>query len=204
MTKPANHVPRGAGEPTSPHGAIQSGTGAKSMVGRPARLDRYYPEGCFIAPRADERWGQWHSADPHVIEFMTGQALACAGDLPLICQRGTLSPAGLSAMGEAGLQIARRFHPDVDRNDYPATVARLVSEGLRPIMPYWNPGDIGAAGEPLVAPDLHCLLNNKAKMDQLVPEAGLPRRRSIGTGDVAAAAIRHEPLPFVEIGRAHV
>lgn len=197
MTEPANQFPRGAGEPTSPDDAIQSGTSAKSLVGTPARLERYYPEGCFLAPRADERWGRWHSADPHVIEFMTGQALSCGGDLPLICQRGTLSPAGLSAMRDAGLRVASQVHPYADRNDYPATVARLVSEGLRPIMPYWNPGDIGAAGEPLVAPDLHCLLNNKAKMDQLVPEAGLPRRRSIGTGDIAAAAIRHEPLPFV-------
>lgn len=161
----------------------------------PESLDLYFPARTFLAPRVWETASRWFTSDPHTIESVTGSALSCAGGMPVICHRGTLSPSGLSAMADAGLEIARHRLAYSTHYEYGDRVLSLTARSWKAVTPYWTPADVVAPAATWIDPSLLQFLNNKANMAELVPAASLPRRDVIRRD--TTAAMRTMALPIV-------
>src|SRR5688572_8516806 len=120
----------------------------------PESLDTFFPPHCFLAPRVWDGVSRWFPNEPHPIEFATGHSLSCAGKMPIICHRGTLSPDGLAAMAEAGINVAAERLGYVEPEEYRDHVRSLARQALKAITPFWTPPDIVPSEATWIDPSL--------------------------------------------------
>ena len=161
----------------------------------PETLDAYFPTRTFLAPRVWEGAGRWFPSAPGTIEFVTGHSLSCAGRMPIISHRSTLSPSGLSAMADAGIQIAEERFAYSTREEYIDLVRSLCGQSLKAVTPFWTPEEVVRPEDMWINGQLLQYLNNKSNMSKLVPPHSLPRRETVSCD--AAEAIRKMVLPKV-------
>ena len=158
-------------------------------------LDSYFPINTFLAPRVWEGAGRWFPSAPGTIEFVTGHSLSCAGRMPIISHRSTLSPPGLAAMADAGVRIAEERFAYSRREEYIDHVRALTGKSLKAVTPFWTPAEVVPSENTWIDGELLQYLNNKSNMPQLVPRNSLPQRQTV-VGD-CAEAIRTMVLPKV-------
>jgi hypothetical protein len=158
-------------------------------------LDAYFPAGTFLAPRVWEGANRWFPRTPGTIDFVTGHSLSCAGSMPIISHRSTLSPAGLAGMADAGIQIADKVLAYATPQEYIGHVRILTGQSMKAVTPFWTPRDVVPPHDTWIDGELLQYLNNKANMPDLIPLASLPERETV-VGD-CANAIETLSLPKV-------
>jgi hypothetical protein len=163
----------------------------------PDSLDAFFPAGSFLAPRVWETAARWFPSDRHTVEFVTGHALSCAGAMPVVCHRATLSPSGLAAMADSGIDIAPDLLAYSTPDEYRRHVRSLASRSMRAVTPFWTPPDVVPAAATWIDPSLLQFLNNKSNMAELVPAGSLPRRE---TGQLAATLASMRMPCVVKVG----
>jgi hypothetical protein len=167
------------------------------MASSAETLDAYYANDTFLAPRIWEEASRWFPNEPHMVEFITGHSLSCAGRLPLICHRGTVAPDGLAAMRDAGLAVADTRLVYDTRAQYRDHVLSLTGKALKAVTVYWTPPEVAPPRTTWIDPAVQQYLNNKGNLAELVPEQAVPQRKLTASGAEVTAALHSMPLPTV-------
>lgn len=154
----------------------------------------YGPDHVFC-PRSSDRLGRWLPRSPTVIDHATGAMLPVAGELPVVCARGTITPSGEALLREAGLPRPSRCVPYRDAEEYLEVVRREGRAGRRLVVQYLHAPDEIPSEAYWVPPGLLSHLNNKATLAELVPPEAVARRRILSTERLET--LRDEEPPFV-------
>lgn len=142
-------------------------------------LDAIYPPGTFLAPRREDDGPAWAPTDRQMAEFMTANLAACAGRLPMLVQKGAMSPLGLATMERCGVEIGSAIEVYETPQDYELAIDRRLRDGER--IAYVHPP---ASGQPdrepaLVGSEALRFLNNKRHTARLAGPENVPARRLV-------------------------
>lgn len=158
-------------------------------------LDEVYGDDHVFCPRSSSRLTTWLPRDPTGVDNATGAILPVAGALPVVCARGTVTPSGTALLREAGVPVPANVLTYRDEADYLTVVREQGADGRRLVVQYIHlPEDI-PPDMYWVPPTVLSRLNNKAWLDELVPEGALAERRVMPA--TRLDDLRRESFPFV-------
>ena len=157
-------------------------------------LDAIYPPGTFLAPRREDDGPAWAPTDRPMAEFMTGNLIACAGRLPLLVQKGAMSPLGLATMERCGVEIGGAIEIYETPRDYDLAIDRRLRNGER-IAYVYPPASRRPDREPaLVASESLRFLNNKRNVARLAGPENVPARRAVDLSNPADRRALSTPI----------
>lgn len=132
-------------------------------------LDRFFPPGCVLAPRAREASGMWLTSKRWRLDAMTAGAFAVMGGLPVIAHAGAWTPAVQQLFAAAGIAGPGEVRTYATEADFLLRCAEASRAGERLVQQYTAPED-PPDGAFLVAPSLRARLNDKGALSDWVPE----------------------------------
>lgn len=135
-------------------------------------------------PRRSPNLPGWSPPATGRIDFLTGLHLGIAGGLPYVACAATLCPAALDLYAEAGLPANAEVHRYREVGEYLALVTRLVRQGRRLAAQRVHPDAEIPPEAAFTPPALLRRLNDKGRMEDLVPVAWLPRRRTVAVASL--------------------
>jgi hypothetical protein len=145
-----------------------------------------YPPGCVLSCRPSPGAARWLRGSPALRDFLSGEPLAIAGNMPLVVSRGAASPASLDLLAEAGFVTPRQLLTFADSAGYLALLAELAVGGARFALSHAHlPGEIPDRAYAVARP-LLCHLNNKRHLDELAPGRHRPAARLLARVSVTA------------------
>lgn len=142
-------------------------------------LDAIYPPGTFLAPRREDDGPAWAPTDRQMAEFMTANLAACAGRLPMLVQKGAMSPLGLATMERCGVEIGSAVEVYETPQDYGLAIDRRLRNGERVAYVYPPEGHQPDDGSVLVNLETLRFLNNKLNVGRLAGPENAPARRLV-------------------------
>lgn len=142
-------------------------------------LDAVYPPGTFLAPRREDDGSAWAPTDRYMAEFMTGNLIACAGRLPLLVQKGAMSPLGLATMERCGVEIGSAIEVYETPQDYELAIDRRLRRGESTAYVYCPAGGQPDRIPSLVGAESLRFLNNKRNVARLAGSENVPTRRAV-------------------------
>jgi hypothetical protein len=154
-----------------------------------------YGPGHVYAPRAHPKTTSWLRYAPAVFDALTGNQLCVAGDMPLVCSAGAVTPSALEFLAEAGLQPGTAAHTYRDELHAIEIAVQLAKCGRKVVVQHIYPDGVLNDGALWIAPRLLSYLNNKANLVELAPAANVANRRV--TTRQAFLAETPQPLPIV-------
>jgi hypothetical protein len=120
-------------------------------------------------------------------DFQTGKQLAIAGRIPYVANAGVVTPPALALLEEAGLPVEAELHVYDSSDEYSDLLRWLTARGLRHAVQRPHPEDDVPSAAAVVRRDLQCDLNDKGRMEDLVPAAWLPLRRLLEVSEIPRA-----------------
>ena len=139
------------------------------------------------APRAHVEASDWLPNDPLFLDGLTGGQLAIVGDMPVVCSAGSVTDAAADLVSSAGLRL-----PQATLTFRAGGALDAIAEALEPasrlVVQHAFPERSAFAERCWVPSQLLRDLNNKAKLEALVPASTVPRRRVVGRAEYFAAA----------------
>lgn len=130
----------------------------------------------FYAPRAHPQTSDWISRDAAVLDAITCNQLPIAGEMPVICSAGGMTPAGLELLAEAGLQPANWAQAYRDAKHAIEMAVCFAKRGAKVIVQHIYPEAVLPDRALWVEPWVLSYLNNKASLPELVPAANVAAR----------------------------
>jgi hypothetical protein len=160
-------------------------TPARSVSGASSRLvpaltlaDLFGPGVVYTSRRSPTLLG-WAPTAAGVVDYQTGNQLAIAGRMPYIASAGVVTPPAIALLADAGLPVEADLNVYRSPADYLDLLRRLSARGLRLATQRPHPAAEIPLATSLVRADLLCDLNDKGRMEDLVPADWLPPRRLI-------------------------
>jgi hypothetical protein len=135
-----------------------------------------YGPGHIYAPRAHSQTCDWIMRDPAVLDWITGNQLPIAGEMPVVCSAGVTTPAALELLSEAGLQPAASTHAYRDEPHAIEIATRFAGVGTKVVVQHIYPDGLLNDGALWIDAHLLSYLNNKAHLAELVPAAHVASR----------------------------
>ena len=142
-------------------------------------LDAIYPPATFLAPRREDDGPAWAPTDRYMAEFMTGNLIACAGRLPLLVQKGAMSPLGLATMERCGVEIGAAIEVYETLRDYELAIDRRLRRGERIAYVHFPASGRPDRAPALVGSEPLRFLNNKSNVARLAGSENVPARRAV-------------------------
>jgi hypothetical protein len=135
-----------------------------------------YGPGRIYAPRAHSKTCDWIVRDPAVLDWITGNQLPIAGEMPVVCSAGVATPLGLELLSEAGLQPAAATHTYRDEPHAIEIATRFAGSGTKVVVQHIYPDGLLNDSELWIDARLLSYLNNKSHLAELVPGEHVARR----------------------------
>lgn len=156
-----------------------------------------YPRGCILSGRPSPGAARWLRGTAALRDFLAGEPLSIAGDMPLVVGRGSTSPAGLELLTEAGHTLPPTLLPFSDAAAYLALLAELGRGSSRFALSHAHlPGELPE--EAYSVPRLLlCELNNKRNLEALVPHGHRPAAVVLGRTGLGPDHAAFSGLPVV-------
>lgn len=129
----------------------------------------------------------WSPTAAGVIDYQTGNQLAIAGRAPCIASAGVVTAPALALLADAGLPVEADLHVYRSPAEYLDLLSRLSARGLRLATQRPHTAAEVPPEASLVCGDLLCDLNDKGRMEDVVPADWLPRRRLIEVSELPPA-----------------
>jgi hypothetical protein len=98
----------------------------------------------------------------------------------------TVTAESLAVYAEAGVPVNATLHVYRSSREYLELLSRLIRQGLRLASQRVHPDEEVPPGDSLVAPSLLRSLNDKGRMEEIVPREWLPARRTMAVADLPA------------------
>ncbi|MDM5337017.1 ATP-grasp domain-containing protein [Fictibacillus enclensis] len=160
---------------------------------KPIIVPRYtfseiYGPDLIFNPRPSFAHNKWIPDCPVKLDLLTGSQFAVMGDMPVICSRSVTTRQATDLYERAGLQLRFPMHYYSTEEDYRNLFKRLEDERKRMVVQHIHPEEEMSALNYWIDPKLVQYLNNKANLEELVPEGHAPKRVS------TTAAKLHEHL----------
>lgn len=146
------------------------------------------------APRAHGGRCRWLTEDQAILDALTANQLCVAGEMPVVCSAGTVTPAGLELLGEAGMSAPTTTHVYRTPDEAVRITRGLASGGTTVVLQHVYPDGELPSGATWVAPRLLSYLNNKANLAEVVADPDFLPRRTVVDG---ASALAVAALPCV-------
>ncbi len=127
-----------------------------------------------------------------MLDFQTGNQLAIAGAIPYVVSAGAVTSAALALLEDAGLPVDADLRTYFSIGDYRELLRRLSDEGLRYATQRPHSEEEVPPEAALVNLEVQRALNDKGRMEEIVPAEWLPRRRRAATADLERAAARFD------------
>ena len=154
--------------------------GTQANIAASARLtpDWTLPEllgnAFLFNPRASFSNQGWIMLEQDGFDFLTGTALAFAGDMPVLCSRSMVDPRALRLLEQSGLALGHHF---VVYDDAASYQALLRNDKHRFVVQHVHPADEIRPEQYWIERALLGYLNNKNNLGRLVSSACVPARR---------------------------
>ena len=150
----------------------------------PLTLDVISPERTLIAPLTTMDAVHRIFEGEFRLDTVTGNFLAIAGKMPLICSRNVATPEILDFFRLSGLEPAGNLYTYKDQEEAIEYAKQFIAKGWKVIYSYPPPPALGS-GHGLVVPlPLYLYLNDKASIDDLADEEDLPPHVFVGADDL--------------------
>ena len=138
--------------------------------------DLFGPGVAYTSRRSPSLRG-WGPAADGVLDFQTGNQLTIAGRMPCIASAAVATPPALQLLADAGLPVEAELHLYRSPAEYIDLLHRVASRGLRLAAQRPHPPEELPPAASVVPADLLSDLNDKGRMEDLVPDEWLPPRR---------------------------
>jgi len=149
----------------------------------PLTLDVFFPERTLIAPLTTMDVTHRIFEGEFRLDTVTGNSLAIAGKMPLICSNNVATLEILDFFRLSGLEPARNLYTYQDQEEAIEYAKQFIAKGWKVLYSYPPPPALGSGG--LVVPiALYSYLNDKASIDDLVDEEDLPPHVFVGADDL--------------------
>lgn len=174
------------------------------MMGRPIRairpaltLREVFGPAPVFNPRASFSHYGWLPRDAPALDRMTGGMLAAAGGMPTICSTSVVTATALELLAEAGLPPVDAVLTYADEAEYHQQIAAVVA-GSRPIVvQHVHRVEEIPASSHYVPRRVLAFLNNKAHLEDLVPDGAVPSRRLMRPAQLVDLAVGSRWRPVV-------
>lgn len=144
------------------------------------RLERLfhdiYGPGLAYSGFAPPGASRWLPNDKLMMLGISGNQIAVAGDMPMLCAAGTASESGLDLLREAGFDLPVHLLTFRHAEDYQAQLDVLIESGRRIVVQHVHPSEMLPAEACWIAPSLLSWLNDKGNLADLVAPAHVPKR----------------------------
>lgn len=137
-------------------------------------------------PCASPNACRWLPSGVAVLNALTGGQLTLAGEMTVLCSRGVSTPPALQLLRDAGLPIPSHLYKFSTGAEHLDQLRILSKSGRRIVLNHSHPiGDlpVESCWIPL---KLLNYLNNKANLEELVPDAHVPERNLYTVGQLRA------------------
>ena len=127
-------------------------------------------------PCASPNACRWLPSGIAFLNALTGGQLTLAGEMPVLCSRGVSTPPVLQLLRDAGLPIPSHLCKFSTSEEYLDQLRMLSKSGQRIVLNHAHPIGDFPAESCWISPQLLNYLNNKANLEELVPDAHVPER----------------------------
>lgn len=165
-----------------------------STVSRPSArlvpaltLAEVFGPGVAYVPRRSPNLHGWSPTAPGIVDCQTGNQLTIAGRIPYVASAGVVTPLALALLADAGLPVEADLHVYRSSAGYLDLLRRLPARGLRHATQRAHPEEEVPPAAALVPPGLQRDLNDKGRMEDVVPAAWLPSRRLVEVSELPSA-----------------
>ena len=146
-------------------------------------LSDIYPADHVFIARAHDAACDWIPHGAHILDSMTGSAIAVAGQMPVVCSAAFCTQTGDDLLGVAGLEPApRRIHFHAGQ-ELDALALAAADPRARLVMQHAYPDEALRGERYWIDRSLLRFLNNKANLGALAPADHCPDRAVFDTGD---------------------
>jgi len=144
----------------------------------PARTlaDLFGPGVAYVSRRSPNLHG-WSPTATGLVDFQTGNQMGIAGAIPYVVSAGVVTAPALALLAEGGIPVEADLHVYRSSSEYLEILRRLAAGGLRHATQRVHPEEEVPSAACLVRPELQRALNDKGRMEDLVPADWLPTRR---------------------------
>jgi hypothetical protein len=142
--------------------------------------------GVAYVPRRSPNLHGWSPPAAGHIDFQTGLQLGVAGGVPYVVCAATVTAESLAVYAEAGVPVTTTLHVYRSSREYLELLSRLTGQGLHLASQRVHPDEEIPPGASFVAPSLLRSLNDKGRMEGIVPPEWLPSRRTITVAELPA------------------
>ena len=150
----------------------------------PLTLDFVSPERTLIVPLTTMDATHRIFEGAFRLDTVTGNSLAIAGKMPLICSRNVAASEILDFFRLSGLEPAGNLYTYKDQEEAIEYAKQFIAKGWKVLYTYPPPPALGS-GDGLVVPlPLYFYLNDKASIDDLVDGEDLPPHVFAGPDDL--------------------
>lgn len=135
-----------------------------------------FGDGHVFVPAASFETPGWLPTDRAVLDSLTGGQLVLAGDFPVVCHEAVSTPAVLDLLAEAGHARPRRLLRYADAPSLRRRLDELEAGDDRVVLQHVHPPGAVSPERLWIAEDVLRFVNNKGRLDRLVPEGHAPLR----------------------------
>lgn len=128
------------------------------------------------------------------LEALTGRELSVAGEMPVICHEGAVTPGAVRLLEKAGLRLPSVRYTYRTDQEYVSILNKLSLQGKKVIFQYPHPPEDAPASLYWVDPSIIAYLSDKRSIPALVPAEHVPPRRMVSLEELLEDT---PPMPFV-------
>lgn len=142
-------------------------------------LDQIYGTDLIYNPRPSIEDHGHFADDPVVNETLTGRELSILGEMPVVCRDAVCTTPALNILEKTGLKIPPIRYTYRNTEEYLQLLQLFREKDQRVVMQYPHPKKEVPEDLYWVKPDVIEYVNDKNKIDELVPSDYVPERKTI-------------------------
>lgn len=153
-----------------------------------------YGEGYVYSPKLFAHDYEHFGGDLLSLEALTGRELSIAGEMPVICHEGAVTPGAVRLLEKAGLRLPSVRYTYRNDEEYVSILKKLSLHGKKVIFQYPHPPEDAPDSLYWVDPSIIAYLSDKRSIPALVPAEHVPPRRMVSLDELLENT---PPMPFI-------
>lgn len=153
-----------------------------------------YGKGYVYSPKLFSHNYEHFGGDLLSLEALTGRELSVAGDMPVICHEGAVTPEAIRLLEKTGLRLPSVRYTYRNDREYVSILNKLSLQGKKVIFQYPHPSEDAPDSLYWVDPTIIAYLSDKRSIPALVPAEHVPPRRMVSLDELLEDT---PPMPFI-------
>lgn len=153
-----------------------------------------YGKGYVYSPKLYAHDYEHFGGDLLSLEALTGRELSIAGEMPVICHEGAVTPGAVRLLQKAGLHLPSVRYTYRNDEEYVSILKKLSLHGKKVIFQYPHPSEDVPDSLYWVDPSIIAYLSDKRSIPALVPAEHVAPRRMVSLDELLEDT---PPMPFI-------